>query len=94
MTQWGINIFKLYISFLANQGIIQMPFPTDMYNLIGFQQLGKNTAYSIVDSHSAKASANNQDNRLDVYKRQLLWGEMGDFVRSLTGRGESGKEEA
>lgn len=28
------------------------------------------------------------------YLEQLLWGEMGDFVRSLTGRGDSGKEEA
>ena len=28
------------------------------------------------------------------YLEHLFWGEMGDFVRSLTGRGESGKEEA
>lgn len=58
MAQRSIYIFILYISWTADETVVQMAFSADMYHLIFLQKLWQQCADGVVDGNSTQASAN------------------------------------
>ena len=90
---WGTE------QFLSLCDVIYTPVQEDPVSLVKLEQWQKYieaSGYGRLLERIRKIRLPYQKNLVQQghYLEQLLWGEMGDFVRSLTGRGESGREES
>ena len=89
---WGTELF------LSLCDVVYTPVQEDPVSLVKLEQWQKYievSGYGGILERIRRIRLPYQKNLVQQghYLEQLLWGEMGDFVRSLTGRGESGKEE-